>query len=146
AAADALRQALGARAEADGAPPRDLGLLGGRLDDSIAQVLAGTRRRLEIFEDRVAQQVAAALRQGGRAQESALGLLEEKVRVLEDKQPRFERRLQEVTGSLKALTEERRQQARHEEQIEDRFWQWRRTLEEEVYQRCATCEKEPRAR
>uniref|UniRef100_A0A7S4Q3R9 Uncharacterized protein n=1 Tax=Alexandrium monilatum TaxID=311494 RepID=A0A7S4Q3R9_9DINO len=100
-------------------------------------LLGMVRRQLDAFEERVLGQLAGAReqQQSGRLREVALARLETKVAAAESAQPKLDRRIAELMGNFKGLSDELQAQIRRTDQADERFCNWRRQLEEELRQR-----------
>ena len=66
-------------------------------------LLAAVRRQIETFEEKVEKQISKLQVHGGK--DASLARLEEKVSAAEGLQPRVERRLAELSGNFKGLSD-----------------------------------------
>jgi len=100
-------------------------------------ILSMVRKHIDALEERVHGEIAGLReqQQSGRLRDMALARLEEKVAAAEGLQPKFDRRLAELTGNLKGLSDEMQASIRRADQLDERLGAWRRQFEEEVRQR-----------
>ena len=99
-------------------------------------VLAAVRRQIEAFEEKVENQISKLQVQGDKSKDTSLSRLEEKVSAAEGLQPRVERRLAELSGNFKGLSDEMQAQIRRVDLLDDRRWEWRHQVEEEMQKKC----------
>ena len=99
-------------------------------------VLAAVRRQIEAFEEKVEKQISQLQVQGDKSKDTSLSRLEEKVSAAEGLQPRVERRLAELSGNFKGLSDEMQAQIRRVDLLDDRRWEWRHQVEEEMQKKC----------
>lgn len=104
-------------------------------------LLAAVRRQIEAFEEKVTTQLNRIQSQSERVREAALLRLEEKMTVTEGLQPKFDRRIAELSGNVKGLSDELQAQIRRVDLMDDRNWEWRHQLEEEVRHKYADIEQ-----
>uniref|UniRef100_A0A7S4W0W5 Uncharacterized protein n=1 Tax=Alexandrium monilatum TaxID=311494 RepID=A0A7S4W0W5_9DINO len=100
-------------------------------------LLNAVRRQIETFEEKVGSQISSLRdqQQGERLREAAFQRLEEKMNTAEGLQPRLDRRLAELTGNFKGLSDEMQAQIRRVDLMDERLWEWRRQFEEEFRQK-----------
>mmetsp|Transcript_125489 Transcript_125489/g.244484 ORF Transcript_125489/g.244484 Transcript_125489/m.244484 type:complete len:625 (+) Transcript_125489:43-1917(+) len=99
-------------------------------------IVAAVRRQLEAVEEKLTLQLARELtkvqKHGDRLRESGEARLDTKIGTVEQQQQRLERRLSEVCGNLRTLSEELQNQMRRAEQFDTRAWGWRQKLEDDL--------------
>lgn len=93
-------------------------------------LLAAVRRQLETFEERVTRQLSMSTGQQANTQR-----LEERVGQLEGLQPKMDRRIAELTGNIKGLSDEMQAQIRRVDVMDERLWEWRRQVDEDLRQK-----------
>ncbi|CAE7415494.1 psbV [Symbiodinium natans] len=108
-------------------------------------VLAAVRRQIEAFEEKVEKQISKLQVQGDKGKDASLTRLEEKVSAAEGLQPRVERRLAELSGNFKGLSDEMQAQIRRVDLLDDRRWEWRHQVEEEMQKKCQGYEQQVQA-
>jgi len=108
-------------------------------------VLAAVRRQIEAFEEKVENQISKLQVQGDKSKDTSLSRLEEKVSAAEGLQPRVERRLAELSGNFKGLSDEMQAQIRRVDLLDDRRWEWRHQVEEEMQKKCQGYEQQVQA-
>ncbi|CAE7277069.1 psbV, partial [Symbiodinium pilosum] len=106
-------------------------------------LLAAVRRQIETFEEKVEKQISKLQVHGGK--DASLARLEEKVSAAEGLQPRVERRLAELSGNFKGLSDEMQAQIRRVDLLDDRRWEWRHQVEEEMQKKCQGYEQQVQA-
>ena len=99
-------------------------------------LLAAVRRQIETFEEKVEKQISKLQVQGDKGKDASLARLEEKVSAAEGLQPRVERRLAELSGNFKGLSDEMQAQIRRVDLLDDRRWEWRHQVEDEMQKKC----------
>lgn len=105
-------------------------------------LLAVVRRQMESLEERLRQQLARAQQQGERLQEAAIARLESKVGAVETLQPRIEKKLAELGGNCKALSDEMLARFHEVDEQESKFRDWRKQYQEEARSKMADLESE----
>lgn len=95
-------------------------------------LLSAVRRQIEAFEEKVGSQMERIQNQTDRTREAQLCRLEEKVTAAEGQQPKLDRRLAELGGNYKGLSDEMQSQIRRVDLMDDRLWEWRHQMEEEL--------------
>uniref|UniRef100_A0A7S4VJZ7 Uncharacterized protein n=1 Tax=Alexandrium monilatum TaxID=311494 RepID=A0A7S4VJZ7_9DINO len=95
-------------------------------------IYSSVRRQMEVLEERLNGQIVRVQQHGERSRDSALTRLDSKVSTMELLQPKVDRRIAEINGNLKALSEESQTQIRRMDQMDSRHWEWRHKLEEEI--------------
>eukprot|EP00418_Pyrodinium_bahamense_P036817 CAMPEP_0179197346 /NCGR_PEP_ID=MMETSP0796-20121207/98138_1 /TAXON_ID=73915 /ORGANISM="Pyrodinium bahamense, Strain pbaha01" /LENGTH=516 /DNA_ID=CAMNT_0020901765 /DNA_START=193 /DNA_END=1739 /DNA_ORIENTATION=+ len=96
------------------------------------EVFTVVRRQMDVLEERLSSQIARVQQQSERSRDTALTRLDSKLGTMELLQPRVDRRLAELNGNLKALSEESQTQIRRMDQMDARLWEWRHKLDEEI--------------
>ncbi|CAE8655545.1 unnamed protein product [Polarella glacialis] len=104
-------------------------------------LLAAVRRQIEVFEEKVGGQIARIQSQSDRTREGILARLEEKISAAESLQPKLDRRLAELGGNFKGLSDEMQTQIRRVDLMDDRLWEWRHQMEEELRHKYADFEQ-----
>ncbi|CAJ1427327.1 unnamed protein product [Effrenium voratum] len=103
-------------------------------------MLAAVRRQMESLEEKVEKQLSRQAQDRGR--EAAVQRLEEKLQATETLQPKVERRLAELSGNFKGLSDEMQAQIRRVDLLDDRRWEWRHQVEEELAKKCQQQEQQ----
>jgi len=93
-------------------------------------LLAAIRREVEACETRLSARVLRVEKLGETLREQAHSRFEEKLGELTSAQPIFDRKLAEMSGSLKALTEELQAQVRRINQTDSRLFDAQRRMED----------------
>jgi len=120
------------------APPRSTtSVRSGR--DSV--LLRTVQRQMEALEERLTSQIARVQHQGDRQIDEALRQLEERMSNSEGNHPRVGRRLAELSGMIKGLTEEMRSQVLRVDALDGRLLDWRHEVGDvqslaSLHQRC----------
>ncbi|OLQ03745.1 hypothetical protein AK812_SmicGene13263 [Symbiodinium microadriaticum] len=99
------------------------------------------QNQLVNVEERLNAQILRVQQQGDRLRDVALSRMEAKVGAFETLQPKFDRRIAELSGSVKGLSDEMQSQLRRVDQIDSRLWDWRHQLEEEIRGRLSEVEQ-----
>eukprot|EP00928_Gymnodinium_smaydae_P020736 TRINITY_DN1801_c1_g1_i2.p1 TRINITY_DN1801_c1_g1~~TRINITY_DN1801_c1_g1_i2.p1 ORF type:complete len:1329 (+),score=419.28 TRINITY_DN1801_c1_g1_i2:109-3987(+) len=98
-------------------------------------ILTAVRKQLEAFEEKVNNQITRAQAHEARMREATFQRLEDKLSAAEGLGPKSDRKMAELTGTCKGLSDEMQQQIRRIDAFEERLREWRRTVEEEFRQR-----------
>lgn len=101
----------------------------------------GLQNALVGVEERLNAQISRVQQQGERLREVALSRMEAKVGAVEALQPKVDRRMAELSGSVKGLSDEMQSQLRRVDQIDSKLWDWRHQLEEELRSRLVEVEQ-----
>eukprot|EP00913_Durusdinium_trenchii_P025178 g23637.t1 len=101
----------------------------------------GLQNALMGVEERLSAQIARVQQQGDRLREVALSRMDAKVSTVEALQPKFDRRMAELSGSVKGLSDEMQSQLRRVDQIDTKLWDWRHQIEEELRVRLVEVEQ-----
>mmetsp|Transcript_49333 Transcript_49333/g.130784 ORF Transcript_49333/g.130784 Transcript_49333/m.130784 type:complete len:616 (-) Transcript_49333:148-1995(-) len=100
-----------------------------QVQDSVLQCV---KKQMDALEDKVGGQMSRLKEGHERLKEVHLARLEEKVTAAEGTQPRLERRLAEMSGGFQGMSDEQQNQIRRVDAMDERWREWRRSLEEEV--------------
>ncbi|CAK0801727.1 unnamed protein product, partial [Prorocentrum cordatum] len=103
-------------------------------------ILGVVRRQMEDLEERLSSRLDAAQRQSARLQDAAIARLEEKVTAGASFRPRAERRLAELSGALRGVSDELQVQIRRADGAEEQLREVRRCTEEEIRKQCEAAE------
>ncbi|CAL1150188.1 unnamed protein product [Cladocopium goreaui] len=76
---------------------------------------------------------------------TTLDRLFDRVNVLEAQQPRVEKRLAELDGKVKGLSDELQGQIRQVHLLDDRRWEWKQKIEEELAAKCQALQQQMQA-
>lgn len=95
-------------------------------------ILNAVRRQMEALEDKLSGQINRVQQQSDRLQNAALTRVDQKMVTMEALQPKLDRRIAELSGNYKGLSDEMQAQIRRLDQMDSRLWEWRHQLEEEV--------------
>lgn len=109
--------------------------IGSGVTNKVAQesaILTAVRRQMELLEDKLSGQIGRVQQQSDRLRDAALSRVDSKMGTMEALQPKLDRRLAELSGNYKGLSDEMQAQIRRLDQMDSRLWDWRRDLEEEV--------------
>ncbi|CAK9108065.1 Zeaxanthin epoxidase [Durusdinium trenchii] len=106
-------------------------------------VIAAVRRQCDIFEEKWEKK----LRQDRKDSTTgpSLDRLFDRVNALEAQQPRVEKRLAELDGKVKGLSDELQAQIRQVHLLDDRRWEWKQKLEEELANKCQALQQQMQA-
>lgn len=95
-------------------------------------LLGAVRRQMESLEERLNVKISRSQQQGERLRDAMLARVDQKMGGLESLQPRLDRRVAELSGNCKGLSDEMQAQIKRIDQLESRMWDWRHQLEEEM--------------
>mmetsp|Transcript_87372 Transcript_87372/g.182835 ORF Transcript_87372/g.182835 Transcript_87372/m.182835 type:complete len:521 (-) Transcript_87372:83-1645(-) len=104
-------------------------------------ILAAVRKQMEALEDKLCAQIVRVQQQGDKMREAAFVRCDQKLALLEGNQPRVDRRLSELLGNFRGLSDEMQSQIRRCDQSEARMTEWKQTWEEEVRTRLGELEQ-----
>lgn len=104
-------------------------------------ILTAMRRQLESLEEKLGSQIVRVQQQGDRLRDAAFTRVDAKMGQMEALQPKFDRKLAELSGNYKGLSDEMQAQIRRIDQMDTRFWEWRHQLEDEVRTKFAEYEQ-----
>merc|ERR1719401_1395803 len=94
--------------------------------------LAALRRQFEGLEEKLVGQIQRVQQQGDRLRDAAFSRVDAKMGSMEALQPRFDRKLAELSGNYKGLSDEMQAQIRRIDGMDTRLWEWRHQMEDEV--------------
>lgn len=89
------------------------------------------KRQMESMEDKVEAQLVKVQQHGDRLREAAFSRLDSKVSSAEAMQLKFDRKLAELSGNYKGLSEEMQSQIRRLDGFDTKLWDWRHQVDEE---------------
>eukprot|EP00443_Scrippsiella_acuminata_P130702 CAMPEP_0115616104 /NCGR_PEP_ID=MMETSP0272-20121206/22962_1 /TAXON_ID=71861 /ORGANISM="Scrippsiella trochoidea, Strain CCMP3099" /LENGTH=573 /DNA_ID=CAMNT_0003052029 /DNA_START=112 /DNA_END=1830 /DNA_ORIENTATION=- len=95
-------------------------------------ILTAIKRQMEAMEEKLGGQIVRVQQQGDRLRDAAFSRVDAKMGTMEALQPRFDRKLAELSGNYKGLSDEMQAQIRRIDQMDTRLWEWRHQLEDEV--------------
>ena len=106
-------------------------------------LLSAVRRQMDAFEEKWEKK----LRQERRdpLSVSTIDRLVERVSALEAPQPRLEKRLAELDGKVKGLSDELQGQIRQVHLLDDRRWEWKQKMEEDLMAKCQGLQQQMQA-
>jgi len=93
------------------------------------------------LEDKMGAQIAKVQQQGDRLRDAAFARVDSKMASLDTLQSRFDKKLAELSGNYKGLSDEMVAQIRRIDQMDSRMWEWRHQLEEEMRSKFAEMEQ-----
>eukprot|EP00929_Paragymnodinium_shiwhaense_P057219 TRINITY_DN28632_c0_g1_i3.p1 TRINITY_DN28632_c0_g1~~TRINITY_DN28632_c0_g1_i3.p1 ORF type:complete len:560 (+),score=129.33 TRINITY_DN28632_c0_g1_i3:129-1808(+) len=132
----------GARTPAgDGSRTPTAGYAGSSRPVQDGAILAAVRRQMEALEEKLGGQITRVSQQSERLREVALNRVDSKMGTMESLQPRMDRRLAELSGNYKGLSDEMQAQIRRSDQLESRLYEWRQQLDEEIRGRVSDIEQ-----
>uniref|UniRef100_A0A7S0ZS86 Uncharacterized protein n=1 Tax=Noctiluca scintillans TaxID=2966 RepID=A0A7S0ZS86_NOCSC len=96
-------------------------------------MLQATKRQMDAVEEKFSSQLARAMANSDRVREAAIQRLEDKVNMTQGlHQPRLDRRVAELVGNFKGLSEEMQQMIRRIDNMDSRNREWRSHVEDEL--------------
>eukprot|EP00927_Polykrikos_kofoidii_P049042 TRINITY_DN4318_c0_g1_i5.p1 TRINITY_DN4318_c0_g1~~TRINITY_DN4318_c0_g1_i5.p1 ORF type:complete len:1250 (+),score=346.62 TRINITY_DN4318_c0_g1_i5:151-3750(+) len=98
-------------------------------------LVTAVRQQMERLEDRVNHQLKLASVQGDRSKEASLQRLEEKVSEQQTMQPKLDKKIAQLTGNVKGLSDEMQVQIRRVDMMDERIVDFGRQLTEEFRQK-----------
>lgn len=104
-------------------------------------ILTAVRRQMEILEEKLGGQITRVQQQSDRLRDAAFSRVDSKMGTMEALQPKLDRRLAELSGNYKGLSDEMQTQIRRTDQMDQRLWEWRHQLEEEVHSKFTEIEQ-----
>mmetsp|Transcript_50350 Transcript_50350/g.126820 ORF Transcript_50350/g.126820 Transcript_50350/m.126820 type:complete len:523 (+) Transcript_50350:74-1642(+) len=104
-------------------------------------ILTAVRKQMELLEDKLTGQIARVQQQGEKLRDAAFTRYDTKLVTVETHQPKLDRRLAELSGNLRGLSDEMQCQIRRIDQSDSRLWEWRHQIEEEIKRRLGEMEK-----
>lgn len=106
-----------------------------------ASAVAVTSKQLEALEEKLSNQIAKGISQNKSMCEAAFSRLDTKIANLEYSQPSMDRKIAELSGNVKGLTEEVQSQLRSIESFDVRLREWRQGIDDECKKRIAEVEQ-----
>lgn len=104
-------------------------------------ILSAVKQQMDALEDRLSAQIVRAQQQGDRVRDAAFSRVESKVATTEAAQPRVDRRIAELCGNYKGLSDEMQSQIRRIDAMDSRLWEWRQKSDEELRHKLAGLEE-----
>eukprot|EP00931_Biecheleriopsis_adriatica_P107436 TRINITY_DN8177_c0_g1_i1.p1 TRINITY_DN8177_c0_g1~~TRINITY_DN8177_c0_g1_i1.p1 ORF type:complete len:599 (+),score=161.53 TRINITY_DN8177_c0_g1_i1:160-1797(+) len=104
-------------------------------------VMAAVKGHVSSLEDKLGTEIRRVQQQGDRLREAAFSRVESKLSAVESLQPKYDRRMAELSGNVKGLSDEMQSQLRRIDQMDSRLWEWRHQLEEELRSRITEVEQ-----
>merc|ERR1740121_1900261 len=95
-------------------------------------ILTAVRRQMESMEEKLGGQIVRVQQQGDRLRDAAFSRVDSKMGSMEALQPKLDRKLAELSGNYKGLSDEMQAQIRRIDQMDTRLWEWRHQLDDEV--------------
>ncbi|CAJ1377475.1 unnamed protein product [Effrenium voratum] len=95
-------------------------------------VMSIVRRHLEATEEKLSVQIGKVQQQSDKLRETAFARVDAKLCGFESAQPKFDRRLAELSGNYQGLSDEVQSQIRRVDQLDTRLRTWRQELEEMI--------------
>jgi len=105
------------------------------------EIFSAVRRQMESMEEKLSGQISRVQQQSERSREAAFSRVDSKLGTMELLQPRVDRRLAELHGNYKGISEEMQTQIRRIDQMDSRLWEWRHKLDEEIRGKLAEMEQ-----
>lgn len=99
------------------------------------------RKQMENVEEKLSMQLMRGQERSDKLQTVTLTRLDSKIVSLESAQPKMDRRLAELSGNYKGLSEEMQTQIRRIDRVDSQIWEWRHQLEEEIRGKLAEMEQ-----
>eukprot|EP00416_Gambierdiscus_australes_P045013 CAMPEP_0171104374 /NCGR_PEP_ID=MMETSP0766_2-20121228/60512_1 /TAXON_ID=439317 /ORGANISM="Gambierdiscus australes, Strain CAWD 149" /LENGTH=548 /DNA_ID=CAMNT_0011564993 /DNA_START=189 /DNA_END=1835 /DNA_ORIENTATION=+ len=104
-------------------------------------ILTAVRRQMEALEEKLSSQIARVQQQSDRLRDAAFSRVDQKMGSMEASQPKFDRRLAELSGNYKGLSDEMQAQIKRVDQLDSKLWEFRHQLEEEIRGKVAELEQ-----
>lgn len=104
-------------------------------------ILAVVRQQMEAMEERLSAQINRVQQQCNRTRDTAFAQVDSKLGALEASQPKMDRRLAELAGNFKGLSDEMQAQIRRTDAVETRFWEARQQQDEELRSKLSELEQ-----
>jgi len=134
-----LRLEAGHRA---GSTPGNRGaLVASRMYQENNGIMQAVKRQVDGVEEKLTQQINRVQHQSDRLRDAAYARVDQKMSTMEALQPKFDRRLAELSGNYKGLSDEMQAQIKRVDQLDSRLWEWRHQLEEEMRSKLADIEQ-----
>jgi predicted nucleic acid-binding Zn-ribbon protein len=96
---------------------------------------------MELLEDKLNGQISRVTQHSDRLRDAAFSRVDAKMGSMEVLQPKLDRRLAELSGNCKGLSDEMQAQIRRIDQMDSRLWECRHQIEEEVRGKFAEVEQ-----
>eukprot|EP00930_Biecheleria_cincta_P096909 TRINITY_DN88681_c0_g1_i1.p1 TRINITY_DN88681_c0_g1~~TRINITY_DN88681_c0_g1_i1.p1 ORF type:complete len:545 (-),score=122.49 TRINITY_DN88681_c0_g1_i1:115-1749(-) len=90
------------------------------------------KRQIDMMEEKVGAQISHALQQSERLRDASLARIDAKITTMESLQPKLDRRIAEMSGNFKGLSDEMQSQIRRIDQMDSRLAERRHQFEEEI--------------
>jgi len=103
-------------------------------------ILTAMRRQMEALEEKLSGQICRVQQQSDRLRDAAFSRVDQKMGSMESLQPKFDRRLAELSGNYKGLSDEMQAQIKRVDQLDSKLWDFRHQLEEEIRSKMAELE------
>eukprot|EP00440_Ansanella_granifera_P075573 gb/GFBE01082008.1/.p1 GENE.gb/GFBE01082008.1/~~gb/GFBE01082008.1/.p1 ORF type:complete len:568 (+),score=125.24 gb/GFBE01082008.1/:1-1704(+) len=97
-----------------------------------AALLGAVRKQMEAMEEKLNVQISRVQQQSDRLRDAAFSRVDAKMGSIESLQPKLDRRIAELNGNYKGLSDEMQAQIRRIDQMDSRLWEWRHQLEDEI--------------
>lgn len=104
-------------------------------------IMAAMRKQMELLEEKMNAQINRSAVQNERLREASNSRFEAKIAASEGMQPKLDRKLAELSGNIKGLTDEMQSQIRRIDAMDSRLWEWRHEMEEHWRQKSAEIEQ-----
>lgn len=104
-------------------------------------ILTAMRRQMEALEEKLGGQMSRVQQQSDRLRDAAFSRVDQKMGSMEALQPKFDRRLAELSGNYKGLSDEMQAQIKRVDQLDSKLWEFRHQLEEEMRSKMAELEQ-----
>eukprot|EP00930_Biecheleria_cincta_P082390 TRINITY_DN72128_c0_g1_i1.p1 TRINITY_DN72128_c0_g1~~TRINITY_DN72128_c0_g1_i1.p1 ORF type:complete len:604 (-),score=138.70 TRINITY_DN72128_c0_g1_i1:19-1830(-) len=108
---------------------------------SESAIMAIVKNQLSSLEEKLSSQILRVQQQGDRWRDAAFSRVDSKMGAVESLQPKYDRRMAELSGNVRGLSDEMQSQLRRIDQMDSRLWEWRHQLEEELRSRLAEVEQ-----
>eukprot|EP00929_Paragymnodinium_shiwhaense_P001482 TRINITY_DN101703_c0_g1_i1.p1 TRINITY_DN101703_c0_g1~~TRINITY_DN101703_c0_g1_i1.p1 ORF type:complete len:512 (-),score=167.25 TRINITY_DN101703_c0_g1_i1:214-1749(-) len=104
-------------------------------------ILAAVRRQMEALEEKLGGQITRVQQQSDRLRDVALSRVDTKMGSVEALQPKVDRRLAELSGNYRGLSEELQAQIRRVDAVDARLAEWQSQFEEQIRNQLADVEQ-----
>mmetsp|Transcript_37649 Transcript_37649/g.69549 ORF Transcript_37649/g.69549 Transcript_37649/m.69549 type:complete len:504 (-) Transcript_37649:63-1574(-) len=105
-------------------------------------LLGAVRKQIDGLEEKVGLQITKVQTHSERVRLDTLSRLEEKMTASEGLQMKLDKRMAELQGSFKGLSDEMQVQIRRVDTTDERLWDWRNQLEEQLKTRFTHLEQQ----
>jgi len=96
------------------------------------EMFSAVKKQMEALEDKLQHQIKGVQQQNDRSRDVAVERVNSKMSAVELNLPKTERRLAELGGNLRGLSDEMTSQIKRIDQMDSRLWEWRHKLDEEM--------------